>query len=442
MATPERPTPPPRPKLGAKSKASAPSLRGGKGFVPPTIHRQKVAVERAHETPVAPPTVEPVAPPTVSTSKVVGESPMPIAPSVDDASVREVARAEQAAAPAPRVRPVRIPPRPIVEEPAQQDEPVVRELWPQGEAEQQSEPIADSVAAVAPSADSMAAPEVIGPAELNDPARFAAEPTPEPLEAAAPIIEPPDELEAQDDCRFEAKRVVPPPAVLPVEIVAATDLPHSAPRLGPKASASAAVHNLPDPPPESGSARRPLLRYYGGGVIGLSFLLLSALMAGFWVHSFGAIDRALHATTAGQYYWLESSAGAIYFHTERDPTPVERQTDVWRMEFGDPYSKKDPPPNIPGAAVHGVTVAHVPGAGAVGQVRYVVVSYWLVVIVLALPGLWWLRQRRRLQEMCRGLRCLRCGYDLRHSPERCPECGAANQVALVAAEMRRRFAEQ
>jgi hypothetical protein len=52
-----------------------------------------------------------------------------------------------------------------------------------------------------------------------------------------------------------------------------------------------------------------------------------------------------------------------------------------------------------------------------------VVPYWLPVLCLAAPPaasmLRWARRARRRQ---RGL-CRQCGYDLRATPRRCPECG-------------------
>ena len=57
-------------------------------------------------------------------------------------------------------------------------------------------------------------------------------------------------------------------------------------------------------------------------------------------------------------------------------------------------------------------------------VSYWVVSYWVLFVVSGIwPALWGLgrwRGRRRFREG----RCQKCGYDLRETPERCPECGA------------------
>jgi hypothetical protein len=48
---------------------------------------------------------------------------------------------------------------------------------------------------------------------------------------------------------------------------------------------------------------------------------------------------------------------------------------------------------------------------------------WPIAILAAiLPALWLARARRSRKRVVAGL-CSNCGYDLRASPERCPECG-------------------
>jgi hypothetical protein len=58
--------------------------------------------------------------------------------------------------------------------------------------------------------------------------------------------------------------------------------------------------------------------------------------------------------------------------------------------------------------------------------RYLAVPYWFLIGTSALASLPVLNSARRSRRVRRARRlglCLNCGYDLRASPQRCPECG-------------------
>jgi hypothetical protein len=55
--------------------------------------------------------------------------------------------------------------------------------------------------------------------------------------------------------------------------------------------------------------------------------------------------------------------------------------------------------------------------------------------VVALARGWQLQRRRRFAGLVAAGRCVRCGYDLRATPERCPECGMTRAGAYSAPEV-------
>ena len=71
-----------------------------------------------------------------------------------------------------------------------------------------------------------------------------------------------------------------------------------------------------------------------------------------------------------------------------------------------------------------------------GAMMYINIPYWPLILIAAVPSVIWglrLAGRRRRE----GLRlatghCRRCGYDLRATVDRCPECGAACKAASPA----------
>jgi hypothetical protein len=65
-------------------------------------------------------------------------------------------------------------------------------------------------------------------------------------------------------------------------------------------------------------------------------------------------------------------------------------------------------------------------------VRGVRVPHWLLAaLTAAAPALWAVRRRRRREGPARSGVCPRCGYDLRATPGRCPECGTMPPAAPV-----------
>jgi hypothetical protein len=100
--------------------------------------------------------------------------------------------------------------------------------------------------------------------------------------------------------------------------------------------------------------------------------------------------------------------------------------------FWDRYSP-NPKPSLAGwtSLVPGIWIKD-PDARPGPPSRAVLVSFWFPVTFFALAPAWWtiatIRRRRRKRGLCPS-----CGYDLRATPDRCPECGTAAEAQPATA---------
>jgi hypothetical protein len=184
-------------------------------------------------------------------------------------------------------------------------------------------------------------------------------------------------------------------------------------------------------------------------LLAITLMLLCVAVVALWVRSHRVGELLMHDAfkSDGLPYvltstWLYLDSGGVGFIRTRSVCTADSPAEArewfelyfrdhpagWTRNRHDPWGY----PKVASAAPPpfdrlGVVVSREPWPGMGGQAYpclRAAVPFWLLTSLLAMPPLAisrrWLRSRTRMRN---GL-CPSCGYDLRATPCRCPECGA------------------
>jgi hypothetical protein len=181
--------------------------------------------------------------------------------------------------------------------------------------------------------------------------------------------------------------------------------------------------------------RRPgILR---NSVTALSLLLLCAALAA-WVRGYFVSDQLILTTRAPVMWAVAYGKGRIDFvRATFDPSSfvetadsfaIEKPEAGWKVIHAKPEERDDLQLVPPEHEMRFLGAAYRSGKVLFMYVQNISLPMWILVLAFAIePAIWTVRRRRR-----RGPgHCRACGYDIRATPQRCPECGA--EVSLKPA---------
>jgi hypothetical protein len=200
--------------------------------------------------------------------------------------------------------------------------------------------------------------------------------------------------------------------------------------------------------PKPGRFRRCVVALYA--VFATACLLLSIVVLALCLRSYSRIDAFYVADrdytwTGGQhegYAWrwyaaAESARGRLHLNLLRSIEPGPRDESILLTEpLGEPRAghltraagSPEPGDDEGPWAYRSLRILRAPDAPR--QITVMArVPHWAASLALALPAAAWAARqrarRRRLARLRAGTHCQACGYDLRATPDRCPECGRA-----------------
>jgi hypothetical protein len=163
-------------------------------------------------------------------------------------------------------------------------------------------------------------------------------------------------------------------------------------------------------------------------------LLLALAFSGAWAWNYFLPNRVtLYYWGTSRFYGFDLQPDRVAFLLAKYSTrnPIIGQPgggwDFKSLRLQQRGSFVDPQHKYMGVGYHSYDDQ---GYGGITHGLYV--SYaWFVGILMILPVLYTIRWVRRRHHVEKGM-CAHCGYDLRASPDRCPECGtiAQSKVAI------------